>query len=106
MNEIQLFNYEEKAVRTVTIDSEPWWVAKDICDILELTNITESLKRIDEEDLTSVKLNSGGQDREPAKDDREIIRREVEEAKRNIDNTLRIQELRGNKDATWLRKHL
>lgn len=64
MNEIQLFNYEEKAVRTVTIDSEPWWVAKDICDILELTNITESLKRIDEEDLTSVKLNSGGQDRE------------------------------------------
>lgn len=42
----------------------------------------------------------------PAKDDREIIRREVEEAKRNIDNTLRIQEERGNKDATWLRKHL
>ena len=64
MNDLQLFNYEGRAVRTVTIEGEPWWVAKDVCDILELTNITESLKRVAEEDLTSVKLNSGGQDRE------------------------------------------
>jgi prophage antirepressor-like protein len=43
---------------------EPWFVAKDVVDILGLKNITETLKRVDVEDLTSVKLNSGGQMRD------------------------------------------
>ena len=34
MNDLQLFNYEGKAVRTVTIEGEPWWVAKDIAELL------------------------------------------------------------------------
>ena len=62
--EIQIFNYEENNIRGLDVDGVPYFVAKDVCDILELTNITESLKRVDVEDLTSVKLNSGGQDRE------------------------------------------
>lgn len=45
-------------------NNEPWFVAKDVCEILGLSNITETLKRVDEADLTSVKLNSGGQLRE------------------------------------------
>ncbi|PKL19542.1 MAG: phage repressor protein/antirepressor Ant [Spirochaetae bacterium HGW-Spirochaetae-5] len=64
MNDLQIFNYESKQIRTVIINNEPWWVAKDVCDILELNNITESLRRIDPSDLTSIKLNSGGQNRE------------------------------------------
>ena len=51
-------------VRTVLIDNEPWFVAKDVCDALELTNITETIKRVEEDDLTSVVLNSGEQNRE------------------------------------------
>ena len=64
MKELQLFQYEENDIRGLDVDGVPYFVAKDICDILELTNITESLKRVDGEDLTSVKLNSGGQMRE------------------------------------------
>lgn len=37
---------------------------------------------------------------------KEETRKEIKDAVRNIDNTLRIQELRGNKDAAFLRKHL
>lgn len=51
-------------IRLVEIGKEVWFIAKDVCDILELTNITETLKRVDEEDLTSVKLNSGNQARD------------------------------------------
>lgn len=29
MNELEIFNYEQKEVRTVQIDGEPWFVAKD-----------------------------------------------------------------------------
>ena len=42
----------------------------------------------------------------PVKDDKEQTMEEIRDSVKNIDNTLRIQEKRGNKDAEWLRKHL
>lgn len=65
MNDLQIFNNDEFGeVRALEIDGEPWFVAKDVCRVLELGNITETLRRLDEDELTSVKLNSGGQMRE------------------------------------------
>lgn len=64
MQELQIFNYESREVRTVKIDGDIFWVAKDVCDILDLSNVTESLRRVDDDDRTSVVINSGGQDRE------------------------------------------
>jgi prophage antirepressor-like protein len=37
-DQITPFTYEDRAVRTVLIDAEPWFIAKDVCDVLELTN--------------------------------------------------------------------
>ena len=51
-------------VRIVMIDGEPWFVAKDVCDCLEIANSREAITRLDEDELTSVKLTSGGQMRE------------------------------------------
>lgn len=64
MNELQVFAFNDHLVRTVQKDGEPWWVAKDVCDVLGLGNITETLRNLDEDELTSVLLKSGGQDRE------------------------------------------
>ena len=36
MNGLQVFNYQDRKVRTVEIDGEPWFVAKDVCDILDI----------------------------------------------------------------------
>lgn len=44
--EITFFDYKNIKVRTVIIDGEIWFVAKDVCDILKLTNPTESLKKL------------------------------------------------------------
>lgn len=63
-NKIQAFDFNERAVRCIMKDGEPWWVAKDVCDILELNNITEALRGLDEDELTSEILKSGGQGRE------------------------------------------
>ena len=30
MNVLQIFNYQQKQVRTVLKDGEPWFVAKDV----------------------------------------------------------------------------
>jgi len=40
---IALFDYKNIRVRTVIIDGEIWFVAKDICDILEIKNPTDAL---------------------------------------------------------------
>jgi len=39
MNDITIFTYENTNIRTVTTeDGEPWFVAKDVCGILELAH--------------------------------------------------------------------
>ena len=40
------FKFEDKQIRVLGSYTEPWFVAKDICDILGLKNVTESLKNI------------------------------------------------------------
>ena len=65
-NTMQIFtNTELNAnIRVVEIDGQPFFVAKDVCDALELTNSRETIKRLDDDELTSVQLTSGGQMRE------------------------------------------
>lgn len=38
---------------------EPWFVAKDVCDILELSNVGQALSRLDEDEKNSIILNDG-----------------------------------------------
>ena len=49
-NGLQVFDYKGLLVRTVEKDSEVWFVAKDVCDILELSNPTEALRSLDEDE--------------------------------------------------------
>ena|SRR5690554_5865545 len=49
--QIQVFeNTELGRIRAIEIDGEPWFVAKDVCDILGMTNSRKALARLDEED--------------------------------------------------------
>lgn len=45
---ITLFDYKNIKVRTVIIDGDVWFVAKDICDILEIKNPTDALSNLSE----------------------------------------------------------
>ena len=38
MNDLQIFNYNGNEVRTIQKDGEPWWVLKDVCDVLNIEN--------------------------------------------------------------------
>jgi prophage antirepressor-like protein len=52
----QVFNYESKQIRIVIINGEPWFVAKDVCDILEHTNHKMAVARLDEDEVSKVYL--------------------------------------------------
>ncbi|WP_291973030.1 BRO family protein, partial [Candidatus Symbiopectobacterium sp.] len=51
-------------VRTVIINDEPWFVAKDVCDALKLTNSRMSLQALDDDEkgVSSIYTLGGQQD--------------------------------------------
>lgn len=53
-NEMQKFDFKGASLRTLTDKAgEPWFVAKDVCDILELGNTTNALRALDEDEKTN-----------------------------------------------------
>jgi len=52
MNNLQVFSYEGKEVRTIQKGDEPWWVLKDVCEVLELSNARMIADRLDSDDVS------------------------------------------------------
>lgn len=60
MNQLQVFNNQEFGqVRTMIIDGSPWFVAKDVCECLDINNSRQALARLDSDEKNSVILNDG-----------------------------------------------
>ena len=58
-NKIQVFkNQKFGELRTVVKNGEPWFVAKDVCDALEISNPTIAVSRLDDDEVA--KFNLGG----------------------------------------------
>lgn len=66
VNELKIFkNTEFGAVRTVTINDEPYFVGKDIVDLLGYQNGSRDINRhVDEEDRCKTMIFDGNQDKE------------------------------------------
>lgn len=63
MTEIQKFNFAGISdVRVILRDGEPWFVAKDVCDILGLGNITMALKSLEKHWVTNFNTSEVGPD--------------------------------------------
>lgn len=57
MNELQkVFNYQDQQVRTVVKDGQPWFVAKDVCNVLNHSNHKVAASRLDEDEVSKVYL--------------------------------------------------
>ncbi|MGN0708437.1 MAG: BRO family protein [Faecalibacterium sp.] len=52
MSNIQIFNYQNQEVRTVELNGEPWFVLKDVCNILGLGESHRVAARLDEDERT------------------------------------------------------
>lgn len=51
MNELQLFNFENHEVRSLLLNNEPWFVGKDVADVLGYSNSRKALNdHVDAED--------------------------------------------------------
>ena len=64
MNGITVFTNEElnSELRTITFDDEPWFVAKDVCDSLDIQNVTQALEKaeLDDDERSIFKIGRQG----------------------------------------------
>ena len=58
MNELQVFSFKDNQVRTQQQNNEVWFCLKDVCDILELTNPSVVMSRLNKEGVTKFNLGS------------------------------------------------
>lgn len=61
MNELQVFNFNQHQVRTVMLNDKPYWVLKDVCDVLGLSNPTVVASRLEEDERTKFNLGRQGE---------------------------------------------
>lgn len=60
MNEVQLFNFENHEVRSLLLNNEPWFIGKDVADVLGYKNQRDAIsKHVDSEDKNTVAIHDG-----------------------------------------------
>ena len=57
-NQTQLstFSFESKSIRTLAINNEPWFIAKDVCDTLKISNVSDALLKLDDDEKATIGL--------------------------------------------------
>ncbi len=60
MSNIQIFKYQTNEVRTVEMDGEPWFILKDVCDVLKVSNSSMVADRLDEDERAKFDLGRQG----------------------------------------------
>lgn len=59
-NHITRFDFRGATVRVLADEQgEPWFVAKDVCDVLELTNVGEALRALDDDEKNTIRISDG-----------------------------------------------
>jgi len=62
MNSSQVvpFYFQSSEVRTVAIENNPWFVAKDVCDVLDLSDTNKALRGLDDDEKGTNKVRTLG----------------------------------------------
>ncbi|WP_053387667.1 BRO family protein [Leucobacter japonicus] len=61
MSAIEIFDFDGQIVRTVTVAGDPWFVAADACRVLELSNPSVVVNRLDDDERAKFNLGRQGE---------------------------------------------
>ena len=54
MKNLQIFDYKGKEIRTVEKDGVTWWVLRDVCGVLNLTNQSRVAERLEADEVSNL----------------------------------------------------
>ena len=61
MNELQTFNFEELQIRTMNVDGEPYFIGKDVAEVLGYKDVSSAVsKHVDDDDKTTLLIQQDG----------------------------------------------
>ena len=60
MNEIQIFTYQNNEVRTIQKDGEPWFVLKDVCEVLGISKYRDTAERLEPDERGPIRVDTLG----------------------------------------------
>jgi prophage antirepressor-like protein len=60
VSEVEQFQFGERQVRVIDLDGEPWWVARDVCDVLEIERVDSSLRSLDDDERGTHTVSTPG----------------------------------------------
>ena len=63
MNNLQTFSYESAKIRAVDVNGEPWFIAKDVCDAINIADPSQAAERLDEDERLMRTIYVSGQGR-------------------------------------------
>ncbi|MBK3510701.1 phage antirepressor protein [Pseudomonas sp. MF6747] len=55
------FDFRGHSVRAVTIEGEPWFVASDVCRVLEVVNTTQAMQALDDDERSMFNIGRQGE---------------------------------------------
>lgn len=58
MSNLQQFAFNSQQVRIISVNGDPWFVASDVCKILDIANVSKALSRLDDEEIMSLDRES------------------------------------------------
>ncbi len=57
---LTVFDFQSQIVRVVMHDGQPWWVAADVCEVLEIQNATQAMSKLDEDERSMFNIGRQG----------------------------------------------
>lgn len=64
MSNLTVFAFNSQEIRTVIIDNDVWFVAKDVCEVLEHSDVSMACKRLDDDEKLVQAMFVSGQNRD------------------------------------------
>jgi prophage antirepressor-like protein len=59
MNALTPFTYGDNVVRIMEVDGEPWFVAADVCKVLDIRNVTQAVELLDADERYTLSNTEG-----------------------------------------------
>lgn len=60
---VDMFNYQGNKLRHIIIDDNPWFIGADVCNILDIENVSDAINKLDEDEKLISTLPISGQRR-------------------------------------------
>lgn len=60
LDQLSTYDFEDHAVRVITRDGEPWFVAADVCRVLGIVNNRDAIASLDDDEKDMVNMNTVG----------------------------------------------